>query len=283
MAHIPTVDIRQLGDISFDRQLALAQQPNRDYNVDRWLFVPNTYTEYRYILGTRGKKPLICVGINPSTARPGALDPTLKSVERIARNSGFDSFIMFNVYAQRATSPDDMERTCNPELHRENMRAFAYILSRTPDPVVWAAWGTIIEKRDYLWPCLRDMIALGEAAGARWVTCGKRSAAGHPHHPLYLRADAVPEPFDVAAYAAEDRCAERLPAGEEHAQSQKGQMVAHAGICVQRRPDRRSGDGQQRQGRDQDQIRQAHRAADLPPDLPPVVQRRALGELGRQH
>ena len=159
MAHIPTVDIRQLGDISFDRQLALAQQPNRDYDVDRWLFVPNTYTEYRYILGTRGEKPLICVGINPSTARPGALDPTLKSVERIARNSGFDSFIMFNVYAQRATSPDDMERTCNPELHRENMRAFAYILSRTPDPVVWAAWGTIIEKRDYLWPCLRDMIA----------------------------------------------------------------------------------------------------------------------------
>lgn len=202
MAHIPTVDIRQLGDISFDRQLALARQPNRDYDVDQWLFVPNTYTEYRYILGTRGEKPLICVGINPSTARPGALDPTLKSVERIARNSGFDSFIMFNVYAQRATSPDDMERTCNPELHRENMRAFAYILSCTPDPVVWAAWGTIIEKRDYLWPCLRDMIALGEAAGARWVTCGKRSAVGHPHHPLYLRADAVPEPFDVAAYAA---------------------------------------------------------------------------------
>lgn len=126
MAHIPTVDIRQLGDISFDRQLALARQPNRDYDVDRWLFVPNTYTEYRYILGTRGKKPLICVGINPSTARPGALDPTLKSVERIARNNGFDSFIMFNVYAQRATSPDDMEHTCNPELHRENMRAFAY-------------------------------------------------------------------------------------------------------------------------------------------------------------
>lgn len=114
MAHIPTVDIRQLGDISFDRQLELARQPNRDYDVDRWLFVPNTYTEYRYILGTRGKKPLICVGINPSTARPGALDPTLKSVERIARNNGFDSFIMFNVYAQRATSPDDMEHTCNP-------------------------------------------------------------------------------------------------------------------------------------------------------------------------
>ena len=37
---------------------------------------------------------------------------------------------------------------------------------------------------------------------ASLAACGKRSAAGHPHHPLYLRADAVPEPFDVAAYAA---------------------------------------------------------------------------------
>ena len=202
MAHIPTVDIRQLGDISFDRQLALARQPNRDYDVDQWLFVPNTYTEYRYILGTRGKKPLICVGINPSTARPGALDPTLKSVERIARNSGFDSFIMFNVYAQRATSPNDMEQECNAELHRENMRAFEYILSLSPAPVVWAAWGNIIEKRAYLFDCLADMIALGERFGAQWVSAGKRSVRGHPHHPLYLRADTPVEPFDAAAYLA---------------------------------------------------------------------------------
>ena len=203
MAHVPTKDIRTLGEIGFAEKLREAREPSGDYDVEKWLFVPNCYTEYRYILGTTGKKPLICVGINPSTAAPERLDPTLQSVQRIALGNGFDSFIMFNVYAQRATSPDDMEHTCPPELHRENRRACAYILSRTPDPVVWAAWGTIIEQRDYLWPCLRDMIALGEAAGARWVTCGKRSAAGHPHHPLYLRADAVPEPFDVAAYAAE--------------------------------------------------------------------------------
>ena len=127
-------DIRRLGDIRFDTQLEKALAPSPDYDVQQWLFVPNEYTEYRYILGTRGKKPLICIGINPSTARPGDLDPTLQSVERVARNNGFDSFIMFNVYAQRATSPDDMEPECNPELHRENMRAFAYALSLNPRP-----------------------------------------------------------------------------------------------------------------------------------------------------
>ena len=114
------MDIRTLGDIGFAEQLRRALEPNEEYDAEKWLFVPNTYTEYRYILGTRGERPLICIGINPSTARPNALDPTLKSVERIALGNGFDSFIMFNVYAQRATSPDDMERTLNEELRLDD-------------------------------------------------------------------------------------------------------------------------------------------------------------------
>lgn len=200
MPHIPQGTTDTVALELFDPALDAALRPSPDYDVSRWLYVPNTYSEYRYILGTRGQKPLICVGINPSTAAPDALDPTLQSAQRIALNNGYDSFLMFNVYAQRATSPDDMEPECNPELHRENMRAFAYALSLNPRPVVWAAWGTIIEKRPYLWTCLEDMIALGREYGARWVTCGRRSKAGHPHHPLYLRADSVTEPFDPEAY-----------------------------------------------------------------------------------
>ena len=201
MPHIPSAPTAELSILPFADAMARSGQSG-GYDAEKWLYVPDFYTEYRYLLGTRGEKPLVCIGINPSTAEPDRLDPTLQSVERVAKNNGYDSFLMFNVYAQRATSPDDMEKVCNPLLHKENLKAFRYVLSLSEHPVVWAAWGTIIEKRDYLWPCLRDMIALGEAAGARWVTCGKRSAAGHPHHPLYLRADAVPEPFDVAAYAA---------------------------------------------------------------------------------
>ena len=54
MPHVPTVDIRRLGDIRFDTQLERALRPGPDYDVSQWLFVPNQYTEYRYILGTRG-------------------------------------------------------------------------------------------------------------------------------------------------------------------------------------------------------------------------------------
>lgn len=200
--HIPTCESSLLDIVSFDEALA-ASGSSGDYDSDKWLYVPDYYTDYRYILGTRGKDPLICIGINPSTATPGDLDNTLKSVSRIAAGNGYDSWIMFNVYAQRATDPDDMDTVLNERLHRENMRAFEYILKNVGEgvsPAVWAAWGTIIEKRPYLKDCVLDMVRLGREYGAKWYSVGKRSVKGHPHHPLYLRRDAPTEELDIVSY-----------------------------------------------------------------------------------
>ena len=99
MPHIPQGTTDTVALELFEPALDAALCPSPDYDVSRWLYVPNTYSEYRYILGTRGQKPLICVGINPSTAAPDALDPTLQSAQRIALNNGYDSFLMFNVYS----------------------------------------------------------------------------------------------------------------------------------------------------------------------------------------
>ena len=198
--HIPGCLTTETELIKFQPALAAAQYPSADYDAEKWLYVPNTYQEYRYLLGTRGRKPLICIGVNPSTAAPGDLDNTLKSVERVAFHNGFDSFIMCNVYAQRATRPNDMEHDLNPALHRENLAAFAYALSLSEAPAVWAAWGTVIERRPYLPRCVRDLIETGRPYHARWYTAGARSKKGHPHHPLYLRKDSALDVFDVEAY-----------------------------------------------------------------------------------
>lgn len=198
--HIPSGQTTELELLTFADALATANTPSEEYDIGKWLYAPNFYSEYRYILGTRGQRPLICVGINPSTARPDDLDNTLKSVQRIAHGNGFDSFLMFNVYAQRATNPDTMERQCNPALHRENMEAFRYLLSIGREPAVWAAWGAIIEKRDYLPDCVRDMLDISREYGARWYCAGSISKKGHPHHPLYLRKDEILKPFDTEGY-----------------------------------------------------------------------------------
>ena len=198
--HIPSVTTDKIELLTFREALDAANTPSDAYDIEKWLYAPPFYSEYRYILGTRGKNPLICIGINPSTAAPDDLDNTLKSVQRIALGNGFDSFIMFNVYAQRATSPDDMEKNCNAALHRENLEAFRYVLSISEKPVVWAAWGAIIEKRGYLATCVRDMLEAGREFGASWVCAGAITKKGHPHHPLYLRKDEKIKPFDVAQY-----------------------------------------------------------------------------------
>ena len=198
--HVPSGTTAEMELVTFQDALKAANTPSPYYDIEEWLYAPNFYSEYRYILGTRGKNPLICIGINPSTAQPGDLDNTLKSVQRIAVGNGFDSFIMFNVYAQRATDPDAMEKQCNMALHWENLAAFRYVLSISQKPAVWAAWGTIIEKRDYLPLCLQDMIAAGQEYGAQWFCAGKASKKGHPHHPLYLRKDEKLRPFDVESY-----------------------------------------------------------------------------------
>ena len=197
--HIPTADTTEIEVLTFEEALRSAVE-STEYDVEKWLYAPNFYSEYRYILGTRGKYPLICVGINPSTAKPDDLDNTLKSVQRIAAGNGFDSFLMFNVYAQRATRPDDMERQCNLRLHEENMKAFRYLLSISDKPAVWAAWGAIIEKRRYLPECVADMLAISREYDARWFCAGPISKKGHPHHPLYLRKDEKLKLFDAEEY-----------------------------------------------------------------------------------
>lgn len=199
--HIPSAPTQALSVLSFAQ--ALEGRDESDYDRERWLYVPDFYSDYRYILGVRGDDPLICIGVNPSTAAPGALDNTLKSVARIAEGNGYDGWFMLNIYAQRATRPDDMDQHPNQALHRENLEAFGYVLSLVGQgrrPAVWAAWGAVIEKRAYLPDCVRDFLALGRQYGADWYHVGPLSKAGHPHHPLYLPKLARTEPFDIDTY-----------------------------------------------------------------------------------
>ena len=92
---------------------------------------------------------------------------------------------MFNVYAQRATRPDDMDLIRNDFLHNENMLAFHAMLELASlsgtVPVIWAAWGTIIEKRSWLMDCVNDMQLIAREFDAKWVCAGKCSRKGHPH------------------------------------------------------------------------------------------------------
>jgi len=75
--HIPSGTTAELTLVTFRQALEAANTPSPDYDIGKWLYAPNFYSEYRYILGIRGKYPLICICINPSTSQSDDLDNSL--------------------------------------------------------------------------------------------------------------------------------------------------------------------------------------------------------------
>ncbi|MBR9919247.1 MAG: DUF1643 domain-containing protein [Bacteroidetes bacterium] len=168
-----------------------------------WIYHTNPNNRARFTLGIQGESPLICIGVNPSTATPGQLDGTLQFVERHARLKGFDSWLMLNLYPQRATNPNNIHKRINNSLHQENLRHIQTQLAAIGDQQkirIWAAWGTLIEKRPFLNSCLEEIFQISCLYNTEWIRIGPLSKAGHPRHPLYLSAKAAIKPFDINTY-----------------------------------------------------------------------------------
>ena len=159
-----------------------------------WIYETDSNNFCRYSLGYCCKTPLLCVGVNPSTATPQKLDPTIRSVARIAHINNYDGWIMINLYPQRATKPNDMDFIMNDSICKQNLFVINSILNKYKITEIWAAWGTLITKRTYLKKCLSDIY---------WITFGPSSKAGHPHHPLYLSSNAQKENFDITSYISQ--------------------------------------------------------------------------------
>lgn len=167
-------------------------------STSKWIYKTDNDNLYRYSLGNCKKNPLICIGVNPSTASPEKLDPTIQSVSRIAQNNGYDGWIMLNLYPQRSTDPNGLDLNCNNDIHSTNIQMISNILENYDISDIWAAWGTLITKRDYLKQCLDDLYSITK--DYNWVTFGKKSKNGHPHHPLYLNTNASKESFNLSNY-----------------------------------------------------------------------------------
>lgn len=150
-------------------------------------------------MGIEGNKTLVCIGINPSTASPEKPDATIRKVSKIAEINGYDSWIMLNLYPQRATNPDLLNPTPDILLHQGNLRIIASVFAQNK-PTVWAAWGNLIEKRAYMKECLKDIYFTTKNLNLKWKTLGETTKSGHPRHPLYLKYDTKFQDFNIEKY-----------------------------------------------------------------------------------
>lgn len=152
----------------------------------------------RYSLGESGVNTLYVIGVNPSTACPQRLDSTLNNVKKFAGILGFDSYLMLNLYPQRATDPNQLHLRPNRKIHRENLR---FIEMYIPDSAtVWAAWGDLIEKRAYLYKSLKDIHNLLTHKNISWIQYDMPTKRGHPKHPARKKQEDRFQEFDLANY-----------------------------------------------------------------------------------
>lgn len=138
----------------------------------------------RFILGEVGENPIICFGINPSTANDIKYDPTILKIRKIASENNCDGWIMLNLYPQRATNPNDMHEKADNNLNKKNYKAIRSVFNIYPNALTLASWGNAIEKRKYLKDCLKEILAI--APDRKWVCRGKLTVKGNPRHQLYV-------------------------------------------------------------------------------------------------
>ena len=132
-----------------------------------------------------GVRRMVFVGLNPSTADEEADDPTIRRCVGFARDWGFARLDVVNIYAFRATDPRALWAADDP-VGPENDRVLVQVVG-SADLVV-AAWG-VWARRDRV----RDLAGILARVPLYALGAAKEGA---PRHPLYVRADAQPTPYE---------------------------------------------------------------------------------------
>lgn len=168
------------GDLLMQRSAVISRDERYRYRLDRkW--------------GYAGK-PVVWIMLNPSTADGEVDDPTIRRCMAFTQRWGHQWMIVVNLFALRATNPDDLRRRPDPvgPLNREHVEeacrlAFPPRYERGDGKVVcaWGQHGAYMGQGDTVLGWLDEW---GVAP-----LCLGRTAAGTPRHPLYIHGATNPE------------------------------------------------------------------------------------------
>jgi hypothetical protein len=140
-------------------------------------------------LHVQGKGVCCFVMLNPSTADGMQDDPTIRRCIGFARDWGYNTLSVRNLFPWRATDPKELK---NPNVDVfGGDRGESELLAACTADFVLAAWGGDVP------------FGRGERAvklfqhhfPGKPLHCLGKTKSGNPRHPLYVKASAVPIPF----------------------------------------------------------------------------------------
>lgn len=124
------------------------------------------------------------IGLNPSTADETNNDPTITRCMAFAKSWGFSAMCMTNIFAWRDTDPEKMRKVFQP-VGPDNDQWLADVAAEAK--LVVAAWGTH-GRHMFRGNTVKRLMPN--------LHCLKKTAGGYPSHPLYLKGDLKPIPFN---------------------------------------------------------------------------------------
>lgn len=126
------------------------------------------------------------IGLNPSTADEWQDDPTVRRCRNFADSWNCGGLLMLNIFAFRATDPDDMMKVEEPVGPRNSPAYLIEQLESCSGPHI-AAWGKHGKHLGRGQDIKRNVPRLD---------CLALNKDGSPKHPLYIAGDQKPLPFN---------------------------------------------------------------------------------------
>lgn len=144
--------------------------------------------KHRYKLWRTWDSKLPKVGfimLNPSTADHTLDDPTIKKCMAYARKWGYGGIIVVNLFGFRSTDPRALKKMKLGDAIGKHNAQYIFQVINTCELVV-AAWG----NDGSLHPSAKTLKHFNK------VRVLGLTKSGHPKHPLYLKGDLKPIPWD---------------------------------------------------------------------------------------
>lgn len=146
--------------------------------------LPLNDTSKRFLLGKKGNKELLAIGLNPSTASEVGLDPTSRNIEKIAQMHGCDGWWLINLYPLRTSKPKNLPIEGDPNLSQENIAFVQNMLADLSYKIskVLCCWGNNIDEFNYLKGYANQILDLLDSKSIN-LYCIAMTKSGNPFHP----------------------------------------------------------------------------------------------------
>lgn len=131
--------------------------------------------------------------LNPSTADAAVDDPTIRRCVGFAKSYGFGGIEVVNLYAYRATNPEDLQLVDDPVGQPDNTDTL--ISAAKTLGVIVCAWGTGAKKAPYGASHAAEVLGWLCKFGAQTFSLGPLTKEGYPKHPLYISGGTKLERF----------------------------------------------------------------------------------------